>query len=58
MISKIALYFCLIFVLVQLSQPVNSARILGFFPTPSRSHLIIQESLMRELASRGHDVSM
>lgn len=58
MISRIALYYCLVFVVVQLSPPINSARILGFFSTPSRSHLIIHESLMRELATRGHDVSM
>ncbi|KAJ6639593.1 UDP-glycosyltransferase UGT5 [Pseudolycoriella hygida] len=36
----------------------NSARIFGFFTTPSRSHFIIQESLMRELATRGHDVTV
>lgn len=58
MITKNALYYCLVFIVVQLSQPTNSARILGFFSTPSVSHLIIHESLMRELASRGHEVSM
>lgn len=42
---------------VQLFEPIDSARILGFFSTPSLSHLIIHESLMRELAIRGHDVS-
>lgn len=35
----------------------NSARIFGFFTTPSRSHFIIYESLMKELATRGHEVS-
>ncbi|XP_037030664.1 UDP-glucosyltransferase 2-like [Bradysia coprophila] len=47
-----------IFVAIQQFQPIDSARILGFFSTPSRSHLIIHESLMRELASRGHDVTV
>lgn len=47
-----------VYLVVQLFQPIHSARILGFFSTPSRSHLIIHESLMRELAIRGHDVSV
>lgn len=54
--SKVSL-FLVGYLVVQLFQPIETARILGFFSTPSRSHLIIHESLMRELASRGHDVS-
>lgn len=34
----------------------NSARILGFLVTLSRSHLVVEEPVMRELARRGHDV--
>lgn len=32
------------------------ARILGFFGTASRSHFIVEEPVMRELAKRGHEV--
>lgn len=35
---------------------INSARILGFYCTPSPSHLIVHSSLVYELANRGHDV--
>lgn len=34
----------------------NSARILGFLATLSRSHLVVEEPIMRELARRGHEV--
>lgn len=53
---KLSLVF-VVYLVVQF-QSIDSARILGFFSTPSRSHLIIHESLMRELAIRGHDVSV
>jgi hypothetical protein len=33
------------------------ARILGVFPFPSNSHMIIQRTLMLELADRGHQVT-
>lgn len=52
-----SLLILVVFVALQQFQSIESARILGFFSTPSRSHLIIHESLMRELAIRGHDVS-
>lgn len=35
---------------------INSAKILGFYCTPSPSHLIVHSSLVYELANRGHDV--
>jgi glucuronosyltransferase len=35
----------------------HSARILGVFPFPAKSHMIIQRVLMLELASRGHYVT-
>lgn len=36
---------------------VKSARILGVFPYPSRSHSILGQALLTELAARGHDVT-
>ena len=35
----------------------HGARILGVFPFPSNSHMIIQRVLMLELAARGHQVT-
>lgn len=43
--------------LVQL-KPIQCAKILGFFATVSRSHFIVQEPVMRELARRGHQVTV
>jgi hypothetical protein len=37
---------------------VQSAKILGVFPMSARSHYILGSSLMRELAERGHDVTV
>jgi glucuronosyltransferase len=36
---------------------VESARILGVFPYPSRSHSILGQALFKELAKQGHDVT-
>jgi glucuronosyltransferase len=36
----------------------HGARILGVFPFPGRSHLIVHKALMLELARRGHQVTM
>jgi hypothetical protein len=35
----------------------HGARILGVFPSPSMSHMIIARVLLLELASRGHQVT-
>jgi hypothetical protein len=35
----------------------HGARILGVFPFPSNSHVIVPRVLMLELASRGHQVT-
>jgi glucuronosyltransferase len=35
----------------------HGARILGVFPFPSNSHMIIQRVLMLELAGKGHQVT-
>ena len=37
---------------------VQSARILGIFPLPGKSHYILGSSLMRALAEHGHDVTV
>jgi glucuronosyltransferase len=36
----------------------HGARILGVFPFPARSHLIVHKPLMLELARRGHEVTV
>ncbi|XP_069697453.1 UDP-glycosyltransferase UGT5-like [Periplaneta americana] len=36
----------------------HGAKILGLFPFPARSHLIVQKALMKELARRGHEVTV
>jgi hypothetical protein len=36
----------------------HGARILGLFPFPAKSHLIVQKALMLELARRGHEITM
>ncbi|XP_055846093.1 UDP-glycosyltransferase UGT5-like [Episyrphus balteatus] len=36
----------------------DSARILGLFPTPMKSHLIIHSAIAEALAERGHDVTV
>lgn len=38
------------------SNYVQSARILATYPTISRSHYIVAEALLIELANRGHQV--
>jgi hypothetical protein len=35
----------------------HGARILGMFPFPTPSHMIVIRGLMLELASRGHEVT-
>lgn len=47
----------LLFVYLTNIQLTNGARILGFLVTLSRSHLVVEEPIMRELARRGHEVS-
>uniref|UniRef100_A0A182S9Q8 UDP-glucuronosyltransferase n=1 Tax=Anopheles maculatus TaxID=74869 RepID=A0A182S9Q8_9DIPT len=37
---------------------VSGYRILGINTSPSRSHVIVQDALMKELARRGHHVTM
>jgi hypothetical protein len=47
--------------LVLILVPVSicrGAKVLGVFPFPSRSHLIVQKALMFELARQGHEVTV
>lgn len=37
---------------------VTAARILGFFPSPSKSHLIVHAAIADALANAGHDVTV
>ena len=37
---------------------VNSANILGIFPTPSISHQVVFQALMKDLAARGHHLTI
>lgn len=39
-------------------RDVQSARILGLFPHPGRSHQMVFDPLMRTLAEKGHDVTV
>lgn len=50
--NPIIIFVCIIF------GSTNSARILGVFPTPSPSHYILGNALLKGLAERGHDVTM
>ncbi|XP_069686791.1 UDP-glucosyltransferase 2-like [Periplaneta americana] len=46
----------LIHCIVFMTSAVLGARILGVFPTPSKSHQMIHRSLMRGLQLRGHEI--
>lgn len=37
---------------------VNSARILGIFHAPAHSHFQLGDRILKELASRGHEVTV
>jgi glucuronosyltransferase len=37
---------------------IRGAKVLGVFPFPARSHLIVHKALMFELARRGHEVTV
>jgi hypothetical protein len=46
-----------VLILVPVSM-CRGAKVLGMFPFPARSHLIVQKALMYELARRGHEVTV
>jgi glucuronosyltransferase len=37
---------------------IRGAKVLGVYPFPARSHLIVQKALMFDLARRGHEVTV
>ncbi|XP_058123356.1 UDP-glycosyltransferase UGT5-like [Anopheles ziemanni] len=43
---------------IGLPSTTDGARILGIFPTSARSHYIVGSALMKELARRGHQVTV
>ncbi|XP_001654514.2 UDP-glucuronosyltransferase 2A3 [Aedes aegypti] len=52
------LTFCVLVCLVAINPNcAHAARILGVFPTPSKSHWFLGSALMKELALDGHDVT-
>ncbi|XP_055846144.1 UDP-glycosyltransferase UGT5-like [Episyrphus balteatus] len=55
---KIKLVFSSVLVIAFLTASSDGARILGFFPTNSKSHLIIHSSIANAIAEQGHDVTV
>ncbi|KAG4068827.1 hypothetical protein HA402_004975 [Bradysia odoriphaga] len=49
---------CIVILCLAQLDIVKSAKILGFFATMSQSHFIVEEPVMRELAKRGHEVTV
>lgn len=52
------LSFGIILVVFQLANKIESARILGVFPTPSISHQVVFHALVKDLAARGHHLTV
>jgi glucuronosyltransferase len=48
---------CFVLLTLLLVTASQAARILGVFPFPAKSHMIIARVLMLELAGRGHQVT-
>lgn len=48
---------CMILFVLATVQITLSAKILGLFGTPGRSHVMVYDALMQKLAERGHNVS-
>ncbi|XP_065081998.1 UDP-glycosyltransferase UGT5-like [Ochlerotatus camptorhynchus] len=51
------LTFCALVLLTIGANHLEAARILGIFPTPSKSHWILGSALLKELALDGHEVT-
>ncbi len=51
-------YYGIVFLLLQVAGRTDSARILGIFPTPSISHQVVFHALMKDLAARGHHLTV
>jgi glucuronosyltransferase len=48
----------MLMVLLSCLYATEGARILGIFPMPAKSHMIVHSALMKELARRGHEVTV
>lgn len=44
--------------LIVCAQQCQSAKILMMYPSPSKSHLIVGQSVAKELAKRGHKITV
>ncbi|XP_037052099.1 UDP-glucosyltransferase 2-like [Bradysia coprophila] len=51
-------HFGVVFVVLLLADNSENARILGVFPTPSISHQVVFHALMKDLAARGHHLTV
>jgi hypothetical protein len=51
-------WYSLTVIVVALLSTTHSAQILGIFPIPANSHNIVFTALTRELARRGHQVTV
>ncbi|XP_055629659.1 UDP-glucosyltransferase 2-like [Toxorhynchites rutilus septentrionalis] len=58
MVSTSARLLCFFIAAAIHFDGAQSAKILCFFPTASRSHVLGTQALMKNLASRGHEVTM
>uniref|UniRef100_A0A182TJ21 UDP-glucuronosyltransferase n=1 Tax=Anopheles melas TaxID=34690 RepID=A0A182TJ21_9DIPT len=58
MLKWTAVAVALLAALYAAKTPVEGAKILAVFPTSARSHYIVGSALMKELARRGHEVSV
>lgn len=56
MIRFFVYYYICVILIISKTECVSGARILAAYPTLSRSHYIVAEALLKELASRGHNV--
>lgn len=55
---KICAFYVFLLCLALCNRQINAARILGFFPTPSKSHMLIHGAVADTLARAGHDVTV
>uniref|UniRef100_A0A336MP72 CSON004228 protein n=1 Tax=Culicoides sonorensis TaxID=179676 RepID=A0A336MP72_CULSO len=55
---KILRQFLIIFTVSNLSMSVNSANIMGIYTTDMKSHYLIAQNLLKELAKSGHNVTV
>lgn len=49
---------CLILSMILLGRQVESAKILGVFPVPVRSHFFVGQAIMKSLHEAGHEITV